>query len=145
MCHSRAHTYPAILAVSLRASPPPTHLHRAEPHPDVRRMDDEAVQADPRRTGVIILGGGLPKHHICNANMMRNGADYAVYINTANEFDGSDSGARPDEAVSWGKIRVEAKAVKVFCNATIAFPLLVAETFARHLQQEKAKYKGPTK
>ncbi|CAI5955098.1 unnamed protein product [Closterium sp. NIES-65] len=112
---------------------------------DVRRMDDEAVQADPRRTGVIILGGGLPKHHICNANMMRNGADYAVYINTANEFDGSDSGARPDEAVSWGKIRVEAKAVKVFCNATIAFPLLVAETFARHLQQEKAKYKGPTK
>ncbi|CAI5979468.1 unnamed protein product [Closterium sp. NIES-65] len=114
-------------------------------HADVRRMDDEAVQADPRRTGVIILGGGLPKHHICNANMMRNGADYAVYINTANEFDGSDSGARPDEAVSWGKIRVEAKAVKVFCDATIAFPLLVAETFARHLQQEKAKHKGPTK
>ncbi|CAI5955879.1 unnamed protein product [Closterium sp. NIES-64] len=112
---------------------------------DVRRMDDEAVQADPRRTGVIILGGGLPKHHICNANMMRNGADYAVYINTANEFDGSDSGARPDEAVSWGKIRVEAKAVKVFCDATIAFPLLVAETFARHLQQEQAKHKGPTK
>ncbi|CAI7792192.1 unnamed protein product, partial [Closterium sp. NIES-54] len=112
---------------------------------DVRRMDDEAVQADPRRTGVIILGGGLPKHHICNANMMRNGADYAVYINTANEFDGSDSGARPDEAVSWGKIRVEAKAVKVFCDATIAFPLLVAETFARHLQQEQAKQKEPTK
>ncbi|CAI5983054.1 unnamed protein product [Closterium sp. NIES-64] len=112
---------------------------------DVRRMDNEAVQADPRRTGVIILGGGLPKHHICNANMMRNGADYAVYINTANEFDGSDSGARPDEAVSWGKIRVEAKAVKVFCDATIAFPLLVAETFARHLQQERAKEKQQTK
>ncbi|CAI7933231.1 unnamed protein product, partial [Closterium sp. NIES-54] len=112
---------------------------------DVRRMDNEAVQADPRRTGVIILGGGLPKHHICNANMMRNGADYAVYINTANEFDGSDSGARPDEAVSWGKIRVEAKAVKVFCDATIAFPLLVAETFARHLQREQAKQKEQTK
>ncbi|GFH07557.1 deoxyhypusine synthase, partial [Haematococcus lacustris] len=29
------------------------------------------------------------------------------------EFDGSDSGARPDEAVSWGKIRLEAKPVKV--------------------------------
>jgi deoxyhypusine synthase len=46
--------------------------------------------------------------------MMRNGADYAVFINTAQEFDGSDSGARPDEAVSWGKIRGSAKTVKVY-------------------------------
>lgn len=76
-------------------------------------MNGEAVHASPRKTGMIILGGGLPKHHICNANMMRNGADYAVFINTAQEFDGSDSGARPDEAVSWGKIRGSAKTVKV--------------------------------
>lgn len=62
---------------------------------------------------MIILGGGVVKHHIANANLMRNGADYAVYINTAQEFDGSDSGARPDEAVSWGKIRVDAQPVKV--------------------------------
>ncbi|KAA8523220.1 hypothetical protein F0562_009643 [Nyssa sinensis] len=97
---------------------------------DIRAMNGEAVHATPRKTGMIILGGGLPKHHICNANMMRNGADYAVFINTAQEFDGSDSGARPDEAVSWGKIRGSAKTVKVHCDATIAFPLLVAETFA---------------
>jgi len=131
---------------------------------DIRAMNGEAVHAYPRKTGMIILGGGLPKHHICNANMMRNGADYAVFINTAQEFDGSDSGARPDEAVSWGKIRGSAKTVKVHpihfrylfslqntpnfcctislktmsfislnqvhCDATIAFPLLVAETFA---------------
>ncbi|MFS7973976.1 Deoxyhypusine synthase [Helianthus anomalus] len=97
---------------------------------DIRAMNGEAVHANPRKTGMIILGGGLPKHHICNANMMRNGADYAVFINTAQEFDGSDSGARPDEAVSWGKIRASAKSVKVHCDATIAFPLLVAETFA---------------
>ncbi|GAB2233785.1 hypothetical protein Droror1_Dr00003014 [Drosera rotundifolia] len=97
---------------------------------DIRAMNGEAVHASPRKTGVIILGGGLPKHHINNANMMRNGADYAVYINTAQEFDGSDSGARPDEAISWGKIRGTAKTVKVHCDATIAFPLLVAATFA---------------
>ncbi|KAL2326617.1 hypothetical protein Fmac_025675 [Flemingia macrophylla] len=60
----------------------------------------------------IVQGGGIPKHHICNANMMRNGADYAIFINTAQEFDGSDSGARPDEAVSWEKIRGSAKTVK---------------------------------
>ncbi|CAN7037369.1 unnamed protein product [Brassica rapa subsp. trilocularis] len=102
---------------------------------DIRSMNGEAVHATPRKTGMIILGGGLPKHHICNANMMRNGADYAVFINTGQEFDGSDSGARPDEAVSWGKIRGSAKTVKVHCDATIAFPLLVAETFASKREQ----------
>ncbi|KAL9264991.1 Deoxyhypusine synthase-like protein [Drosera capensis] len=102
---------------------------------DIRAMNGEAVHAAPRKTGMIILGGGLPKHHICNANMMRNGADYAVFINTAQEFDGSDSGAHPDEAVSWGKIRGSAKTVKVHCDATIAFPLLVAETFAARTKE----------
>ncbi|KAI3845195.1 hypothetical protein MKX03_024853 [Papaver bracteatum] len=106
---------------------------------DIRAMNGEAVHAKPRKTGMIILGGGIPKHHICNANMMRNGADYAVFINTAQEFDGSDSGARPDEAVSWGKIRGSAKTVKVHCDATIAFPLLVAETFAMKQQKEPLK------
>uniref|UniRef100_A0A0E0M1C1 Deoxyhypusine synthase n=1 Tax=Oryza punctata TaxID=4537 RepID=A0A0E0M1C1_ORYPU len=100
---------------------------------NIRLMNGEAIHANPRKTGIIVLGGGLPKHHICNANMFRNGADFAVYINTAQEFDGSDSGAQPDEAVSWGKIKGSAKPVKVHCDATIAFPLLVAATFARKL------------
>ena len=47
-------------------------------------------------------------------SFQRNGADYAVYVNTAQEFDGSDSGGSPDEAMSWGKIKVDAKPVKVF-------------------------------
>ncbi|XP_061994607.1 deoxyhypusine synthase isoform X1 [Rosa rugosa] len=102
---------------------------------DIRAMNGEAVHVGLRKTGMIILGGGLPKHHICNANMMRNGADYAVFINTAQEYDGSDSGARPDEAVSWGKIRGSAKTVKVHCDATIAFPFLVAETFAKKVSK----------
>ncbi|KAF8656750.1 hypothetical protein HU200_060497 [Digitaria exilis] len=104
---------------------------------DVRLMNAETIHASPRKTGIIILGGGLPKHHICNANMLRNGADYAVYVNTAQEFDGSDSGARPDEAVSWGKIKSSAKTVKVHCDATIAFPLLVAATFAHKVHGYK--------
>ena len=98
---------------------------------DVRRVNDEALKAAPRKTGLVILGGGLPKHHVCNANLMRNGADFAVFVSTAQEFDGSDSGARPDEAVSWGKIRADARPVKVHCDATIAFPLLVSQTFAK--------------
>jgi deoxyhypusine synthase len=100
---------------------------------DVRAMNDTAMRAQPplQRTGMLLLGGGVPKHHVNNANLMRNGADFAVMVNTAQEFDGSDSGAKPDEAVSWGKIRPEARPVKVVADATVIFPLLVAQTFAR--------------
>ena len=35
-----------------------------------------------KKSGVIIVGGGLVKHHTLNANLMRNGADYSVFINT---------------------------------------------------------------
>lgn len=96
---------------------------------DLRRLNTMAVKAN--NTGMIILGGGVIKHHICNANLMRNGADYAVFVNTASEFDGSDSGARPDEAVSWGKIRKGATPVKVYAEVSLILPLLVAQTFAR--------------
>ncbi|BFZ55558.1 Deoxyhypusine synthase [Savitreella phatthalungensis] len=96
---------------------------------DIRRINTLAVRA--ARTGMIILGGGVVKHHISNANLMRNGADYAVYCNTGQEFDGSDSGARPDESVSWGKLRGDAESVKVYADASFVFPLLVASTFAR--------------
>jgi deoxyhypusine synthase len=78
---------------------------------DIRRINTIAVRA--KRAGMIILGGGVIKHHIANACLMRNGAESAVYINTAQEFDGSDAGARPDEAVSWGKIKADAQSVKV--------------------------------
>lgn len=85
-----------------------------------------------KKSGAIILGAGVVKHAILNANMLRNGLDYAVYINTSQEFDGSDAGALPTEAVSWGKILPKASSVKVFADATIVFPLLVAETFAKN-------------
>jgi len=85
-----------------------------------------------KKTGTIILGGGVVKHHINNANMMRNGSDYSVYINSHEEWDGSDAGARPDEAVSWGKIKSNGESVKVFGDATILFPLIVSQTFARN-------------
>ncbi|XP_078545330.1 deoxyhypusine synthase isoform X2 [Lissotriton helveticus] len=104
---------------------------------DIRRINNQAVFA--KKSGMIILGGGLIKHHIANANMMRNGADFAVYINTAHEYDGSDAGARPDEAVSWGKIRMDAKPVKVHADASLVFPLLVAETFAQRFNDFTCK------
>jgi len=94
---------------------------------DHHRVIEEAM--DAKETGMIILGGGVIKHFICNANMFREGAKYVVYVNTAPEYDGSDSGALPEEAKSWGKIAGKGETVKVFGDATIILPLLVAGAF----------------
>lgn len=98
---------------------------------DIKDLNDSSVGL--KKSGVIILGSGVVKHAILNANMFRNGADYAVYINNAQEFDGSDAGALPEEAISWGKLLPEVKSVKVYGDATILFPLIVSRTFARKL------------
>ncbi|GAA5833337.1 hypothetical protein JCM3766R1_005471 [Sporobolomyces carnicolor] len=96
---------------------------------DIRRLNDLSIKS--RKAGMIILGGGVCKHQIANSMLFRNGADFSVYINTGQEFDGSDSGARPDEAVSWGKIKIDGESVKVYADATLVFPLIVAGTFAK--------------
>lgn len=105
---------------------------------DIRKLNRLAIHA--KCTAMIILGGGVAKHHTCNANLMRNGADYAIYINTGQEYDGSDSGAAPDEAVSWGKIRGSAEAIKVFGDASILFPLLVSQTFCKVPRQHRPDF-----
>ncbi|KAK5072189.1 Deoxyhypusine synthase [Lithohypha guttulata] len=110
---------------SFKASPLQLNIDIVQ---DIRRINTMAVRA--KRAGMIILGGGVVKHHIANACLMRNGAESAVFVNTAQEFDGSDAGARPDEAVSWGKIKADGESVKVYVEATVAFPLIVAATFA---------------
>jgi deoxyhypusine synthase len=96
---------------------------------DIHQLNEYTITR--KKTGIILLGKGIMKHHICNTNMMRNGADYSVYINTGEEWDGADSNARPDEAVSWGKVKEKGESIKVFGDATILFPLIVAKTFAR--------------
>ena len=102
---------------------------------DLRKINDISMKA--KKSGQIIIGGGIVKHHINNANLMRNGADYSVLINTAQEFDGSDAGARPDEAISWGKIAVGAKSCKIYAEATLVLPIIIGETFVRNFDKAK--------
>lgn len=98
---------------------------------DIKQFNDTTLGL--KKSAALILGSGIVKHCILNANMLRNGADYAVYINNAQEFDGSDADVLPEEAVSWGKILPKAKSIKVFGDATILVPLLVSETFAKNI------------
>ena len=95
---------------------------------DAKKLIDFALNSE--KVGLIILGAGVIKHQACNSCLFRSGADYAVYINAAQEFDGSDAGATPNEAVSWGKIKAnENNFVKVFGDATLIFPLIVEGAF----------------
>lgn len=85
---------------------------------------------EDEKSGAIIIGGSVPKHHIMNAFMMREGIEYAVYLNTGYEAEGSNAGANPEEAKSWGKASgVKGEMVKVWGDATITFPILVAAAF----------------
>jgi deoxyhypusine synthase len=77
-------------------------------------------------TGGIVLGGGISKHHAIGVNLLRGGFDYAVYVTTSSPWDGSLSGARTNEGISWGKIKEKASHVTIDADATMAFPLLVA-------------------
>ena len=91
----------------------------------------EAIEAE--KTAIIAVGDGVPKHQAIMSNLFRGGTDYAVYISTGMEGDGSLSGAPPKEAVSWGKIKDETKNyTQVEAEATLVFPLLVAEAFKKY-------------
>ena len=84
-----------------------------------------------KKTGALIVGGGISKHHTLWWNQFRGGLDYAVYISTADEWDGSLSGARPREAVSWGKISEKAKHVMIEGDASIILPIMISSLIAR--------------
>ncbi|MEM0454583.1 MAG: deoxyhypusine synthase [Nitrososphaerota archaeon] len=75
--------------------------------------------------GALILGGGISKHHaLWWSQFGGEGIDYAVYVSSSDEYDGSLSGARPKEAQSWGKVSPEARTVFLKCDATLILPFL---------------------
>lgn len=96
---------------------------------DEQLLSDMVWQAE--KSGALIIGGGISKHHVLWWNLFKEGLDYAVYITTAVEYDGSLSGARPREAVSWGKIKEKAKTVTIEADATIILPMLFAALLER--------------
>jgi len=100
------------------------HNFKINPLRDEQLLSDRTWEA--KKSGALLIGGGISKHHVIWWNQFRGGLDWAVYITTAVEWDGSLSGARPREAVSWGKINEKAPMVTVEADATIALPLMWA-------------------
>lgn len=77
-----------------------------------------------QKSGALMLGGGISKHHTLWWNQYREGLDYAVYVTTAQEFDGSLSGALVREAISWGKVTKEAKQTTIHAELTTILPFI---------------------
>ena len=91
-------------------------------------MKDQTLLSDiifeARKTGAFMLGGGISKHHTLWWNQFRGGLDYAVYITTANEWDGSLSGAEVKEAISWNKVKQKAKQITIHGEVTTLLPIM---------------------
>ena len=100
------------------------------------------IVAQSKATGVIFLGGGTPKNFIqqteVTAHMMGRkvrGHRYAIQVTTDAPHWGGLSGCTLEESQSWGKISEDAKKITLYCDSTIALPLMVTA-----LAQESAAF-----
>jgi deoxyhypusine synthase len=91
---------------------------------DSGELNDMVFNA--KKSGALIIGGGISKHHTIWWNQFKDGLDYVVYVSTADEWDGSLSGARPREAVSWGKINAQAKRIMIEGDASLILPIMTS-------------------
>jgi deoxyhypusine synthase len=96
---------------------------------DEQALSDLVFEA--KRSGAVLLGGGISKHHTIWWNQFRDGLDAALYLTTAVEWDGSLSGARTREAVSWGKVKPTARHVTVEGDVTLLLPVMVGAALER--------------
>ena len=86
-----------------------------------------------RRTGVVYLGGGVPKDTIQLATVIKSLVkggeeetphDYAIQITADSPQWGGLSGCTLEEAVSWGKIASDARKATLYCDITLALPII---------------------
>ena len=97
---------------------------------DVNTFDDLKEILDivwtAKKTGFLYLGGGVPKNYIQQALQFGKEADYGIQITMDRVETGGSSGAPIQEGISWGKMKPEGTFVNVYCDTTIALPLIYA-------------------
>jgi deoxyhypusine synthase len=98
---------------------------------DVLKFAD--IIRNSKEYGTFIVGGGVPRNWTQQIfplldqidNLKTLGYNYSVRIHTAVEYDGGLSGCTISESKSWGKYSLDSTYVSVWCDATIALPILV--------------------
>jgi deoxyhypusine synthase len=96
------------------------------------------IKKAAKKTGVIYLGGGVPKNYVQQTAYLEGlfgqrgrGHDYGFQLTTDRPEWGGLSGCTFKEALSWGKVKEEQNFVACYCDATIAFPLIVRAVLER--------------
>jgi len=90
---------------------------------DLRILGEIITQT--KKTGAIMLGGGLTKHFTMGSTILKGGLNMAVQITLDRPEGGSLGGAPLVEGVSWQKMQTESNFETVIGDATILFPLLI--------------------
>jgi len=97
-----------------------------------------SIAMSSTKLGALVVGGGISKHHVIWWGQFRGGFDYLIYISTAIEWDGSLSGARPREAVSWHKLKPTGKGIMIYADATIILPIIIPYVAGRLKYRNRA-------
>ena len=112
-------------------------------NPDVLELTK--IKIESKDTGLLMIGGGVPKNFAQDITVAAEvvGADvpmhkYAVQVTVADERDGGLSGSTLKEAHSWGKVD-EGFEQLVFCEATIAFPLIASYGYHRGRWRKRSR------
>ncbi len=99
-----------------------------------------------KRTGVVYLGGGVPKDTIQLSTIIKSLAkggeeetphEYAIQITADSPQWGGLSGCTLEEAISWGKIKADAKKATLYADITLALPIVA---HALNERAEKRSY-----
>jgi len=102
-----------------------------DPFKDI--LETSAIVWNSEKNGVVEVGGGSPKNFYMQTqptlwqilDIMKGGHDYFIQLTTDSPQWGGLSGATPQEAISWGKIKEDTKDYAVvYSDASITFPLL---------------------
>jgi deoxyhypusine synthase len=124
------------------------NMRDAGPRIDVSRDVNETsslvwhAKSSGGKGAALLLGGGSPKNFVLQTEPQIQeilgieewGFDYYIQLTDARPDTGGLSGATPSEGVSWGKVdprTVEETTVAVYCDATIAAPMLAAYALDR--------------
>ena len=102
-----------------------------DPFKDI--LETSAIVWNSDKNGAIEIGGGSPKNFYMQTqptlwqilDIRKGGHDYFIQLTTDSPHWGGLSGATPQEAISWGKIKEDTKDYAVvYSDASITFPLL---------------------
>jgi len=114
-----------------------TNKMQVDAFKDMRELMDRCFEA--KRTGALLIGGGVPKNYILQCMLVtpKEGYDYVIQITMDRAETGGLSGATLEEARSWGKVGESSETMQVYCDATIALPLMVAAVNERLANKQR--------